>query len=195
MQRKCKKWIDNEIIFIKNNYKKMTPDEMGQKLNRSRSSIGNILSRNKLVAYKDSELTIFMRHVRMPSNCLDCWFWVGYKDKDGYGHVTYKNKDYMAHRRSYILFIDNIPNKLTIDHLCRNRACINPFHLETVTMKENIHRGLGPAAINYKKEYCIHGHKFTKENTYYGINRRTCKKCQRYWEKEYLKRKNQSINQ
>ena len=80
----------------------------------------------------------------------DCWEWVGTRTVEGYGKVTMgrdNNKPVMmqAHRASYETHIGPIPDGMTIDHLCANRGCVNPLHLEVVTMKENwARRGDGP---------------------------------------------------
>lgn len=108
-----------------------------------------------------------------------CWNWTAYKKKNGYGVFKINKKLKMAHRFSYELFKSSIPKGLELDHLCRNRACINPNHLEPVTNRENIMRGNGICGINRRKTHCINGHEFNKENTYYRSTGpyRDCKKC------------------
>lgn len=119
----------------------------------------------------------FWSYVKKTSGC---WEWIGCRVL-GYGcFYVGKSKTMRAHRYSYILAYKNIPRGLSIDHLCRNPACVRPDHLEAVTNRENILRGIGPTAQNAKKESCLNGHKFTKNNTYIpGLNKRHCRLCHR----------------
>lgn len=107
-----------------------------------------------------------------------CWEWTGPKRR-GYGVFGSDKKVHIAHRKSFELFIGPIAKGLVIDHLCRNKACINPLHLEVVTNKENVLRGVGPSAKNASKKYCKNGHQLTKENIQNVVNRyeRRCKIC------------------
>lgn len=107
----------------------------------------------------------------------DCWLWTGAKQNRGYGN--YRSK--LAHRVSYERYIGPIPNGLTIDHLCRNRLCVNPAHLEPVTQYENNMRGQTVVAINKKKTHCSNGHELSGANVKVAIRkdgiRRVCRKC------------------
>lgn len=113
-----------------------------------------------------------------------CWNWIGYISKNGYGKIAYNQSTYTgfeAHRLSYILFKGKLNSTLQLDHLCRNRSCVNPDHLEEVTKKENIMRGIGIGVRNKAKTHCPQGHEYTPENTRISPANggRCCNKCQR----------------
>lgn len=94
-----------------------------------------------------------------------CWIWVGCHDKKGYGQIRVDGRMEKAHRVSYELAHGQIPDGLTIDHLCRNHPCVNPAHLEAVTLKENILRGESPPAQRAKVTHCPQGHPYDEQNT------------------------------
>jgi hypothetical protein len=103
----------------------------------------------------------------------DCWEWTGRKNIYGYGRVVKA----MAHRVVYEALVGPIPEGMTLDHLCRNRACVNPDHLEPTSLKENLLRGEGTGAKNKRKNECVNGHPFNETNTYIYGNRRQCRVC------------------
>jgi len=115
-----------------------------------------------------------------------CWNWIASVDGKGYGQFNLSRKMVSVHRISYILAKGSIPKELELDHLCRNKICVNPNHLETVTHRENLLRGKSPSALNAKKTHCIRGHEFTPENTYRKKNnRKNCKICHKEYGKKY----------
>lgn len=95
-----------------------------------------------------------------------CWLWQGALYRSGYGAFRYNGQMRVAHRFAYELLRGEIPDGLTLDHLCRVRACVRPDHLEPVTNRENVLRGVGPTATNAAKTHCDNGHELTPESTY-----------------------------
>jgi hypothetical protein len=114
--------------------------------------------------------------IKLPS---ECWEWQGYVMPQGYGQFGANGKHslVLAHRMVYEFEVGKIPEGLTIDHLCYNRRCVNPAHLEAVTMKENILRA-DAASINRNKTHCPKGHAYDQQNTYVGVSgSRFCRAC------------------
>ena len=107
-----------------------------------------------------------------------CWLWTGQLNESGYGRIVDSGTHRVfAHRFAYELLIGPIPDGLPLDHLCRVPSCVNPAHLEPVTTRTNVLRGVAPAAANAVKTHCIRGHPFDDVNTYRDSAGRHCLTC------------------
>lgn len=110
-------------------------------------------------------------------NGIPCWEWTRYISPEGYGEHWYQNNKTLSHRFVYAWLVGPLPKKrytLELDHLCRNRKCCNPAHLDLVTHKENMHRGHGVAGINVRKTTCNYGHPLVQRK-----RSRYCRECAR----------------
>ncbi|WP_227412199.1 HNH endonuclease signature motif containing protein [Cryobacterium sp. BB736] len=116
-----------------------------------------------------------------------CIEWTGGLNGVGYGQFYLGRKlspntgKGYAHRWAYEHYVGPIPEGMHLDHLCRNRKCVNPEHLEPVTLRENLLRGIGPSAVHAKKTHCPAGHEYAGDNLYNHPTKimRVCRTCGR----------------
>ena len=107
-----------------------------------------------------------------------CWLWTGnINSATGYGRLGFGGTNLVAHRVAYELAKGPIPTGLVLDHLCRVRHCVNPDHLEPVTIRENTLRGVGIPAQRARADKCKRGHAYDDANTVIQRGYRLCRKC------------------
>ncbi len=120
-----------------------------------------------------------------------CWNWTGQVSPSGYGIVAKAGSTIRAHRLMYEEHYGQKPTGLDVDHLCRNRLCINPEHLEAVTHRENMRRSYSPAGLNARKSHCNSGHPLSGDNV--SIRKtdggRVCRACLRLCRDRVLQKK------
>lgn len=110
-----------------------------------------------------------------------CWEWAAYLLR-GYGRLKVGSEMRIVHRFIYEYYYGQICPDLTIDHLCRNKRCVNPLHLEQVTNQENARRA------KRDRTHCRNGHLITEKNTHFTPNgNRVCRECRKeHWRKNYI---------
>ena len=109
----------------------------------------------------------------------ECWIFRGALSQ-GYGTIGHKGVTWRVHRLAYVAMVGEIPDGLTLDHLCRNRACWNPAHLEPVPRGVNVLRGNAPTVVAYREGRCLRGHDMTDpRNVYTWPDHRQCAICAR----------------
>lgn len=117
----------------------------------------------------------------------DCWEWTGYRDTQGYGGIWWDGRQWKAHRFIYTRLVGAIPVGLEPDHLCRNRGCVNPDHIELVTHQVNSLRSpTASSAVNARKTHCPRGHRYDGR---LGSGARYCRTCARARAARYYARK------
>lgn len=136
--------------------------------------------------------------IRLPprfwSKCIPepnsgCWLWFGATNEDGYGHFSMDRRPRGSHRIAYEELVGVPAPTLVLDHKCQTPCCVNPAHLEPVTQRVNIQRGLAPAGQNARKTTCHRGHPLAGDNLIRSSNgRRHCRICQRAHERANARR-------
>jgi hypothetical protein len=118
-----------------------------------------------------------------------CWNWIGGQNGNGYGKFQVGGRKVYVHRWAYERFVGPIPDGLQVDHLCRNRACCNPEHLEPVTRLVNQLRGETIVAANLAKTHCVAGHELSGDNIEPRLMPwRICRECRRQRDRSYYER-------
>lgn len=130
-----------------------------------------------------------------------CWEWTKGKNDKGYGSFRLEGKTRGAHKVAWELLMGPVPAGLDLDHLCRNHACVNPDHLEPVTRRENVLRGVNaiPGKHHHmaQRTHCVNGHKYTEENSYHRKDRpghKQCRTCKRDRDREWTQANREEHN-
>jgi len=170
---------EQELKICKSYKKIYSIKKVGKQFSISSITVSNILKRNgiqprgpfyKWMSGKEN----FRNGYKILPN--GCWQWIRFTSKVGYGRITVNKKSYLVHQYSYVIHNGTIPKGHYIHHLCHNKSCVNPKHLQAVTAKQHfVKHGSGIAEMHRKITHCPAGHKYTKEST--GYNNGTCRYC------------------
>jgi hypothetical protein len=114
----------------------------------------------------------------------ECWEWRGARNWAGYGQSSLYGKVMQAHRAVYLLLVGPIPDGYQLDHLCRNRGCVNPDHLEPVTARINLLRSTGITAIQAAQTHCKRRHPLSGSNLRVRTGKRFCHQCAMDYQRE-----------
>lgn len=127
----------------------------------------------------DIETRLFFYLVPEPNT--GCWLWLGTIDFGGYSQIKFNGRSVSAHRVMYELVNGELPSEVHLDHLCRTRSCVNPEHLDEVSLVENVARGTSDAAVVIRTGYCKRGHEFVGRNVRVRAltGERQCAECRR----------------
>lgn len=119
-----------------------------------------------------------------------CWMWFGCRSADGYGRFQFKRTTINAHRMAYALKKGILDKSKQIHHLCNNPSCVNPDHLEQITVRENVLLSDNPASINARKTHCNKGHPLSGDNLYCPPSgKRYCRTCGNILSRDYMREK------
>lgn len=130
-------------------------------------------------------------------NESECWIWQASANRGGYGQF-WSEFGCLAHRFSYSVCIEDIPRDLVLDHLCRNRNCVNPEHLEPVTHRENVMRGMSPIVAAIERlsiTHCPRGHEYSASNTRMHHGSRECRACDAGRQRDRRRRIRESLSE
>lgn len=146
------------------------------------------------IFHGQNKKTFFLNKVKFNQDTF-CWEWLGSKLSSGYGCFSFNRKTEIAHRTSYILFNGEIQKGLEINHVCRNRACVNPEHLEAVTHSQNMKHIARCEKHPSNNNFCKNGHELITGNLdNWALKKglRQCLKCKK--ERNVLRKRIGTVN-
>lgn len=150
---------------------------------------------SKYLKHKTREIveSVFWSNVTKTENC---WIWTGYVSNFGYGRFFYWSTEWSAHRLSFLYSGQKLHGHLVLDHICRNRLCVNPEHLRQVPQRVNALSGIGITARNHAKTHCDYGHEFSGENLKVDprTSARSCRICNNRRAAEWRERKKLALS-
>lgn len=122
-----------------------------------------------------------------------CWNWIAVIGSNGYGRFWFNKRLWLAHRVAFLLAGKEIPKGFVMDHICRNRRCVNPAHLRTLTSKENTLIGEGITARRLRSPVCAKGHPWKEETTRQNKIGRQCEICRKKGHIEWLEKNKDKV--
>lgn len=152
-------------------------DFLGDSINKERlttNPLQNMKARSQIPELTLKDRTTFLKKTRFGEGC---WEWQSADDGRGYGVMYVDKTPYKAHRISFQIFYGHISTELQIDHLCMNKRCVNPKHLEQVTQKENLRRGNALSSVYSRRTHCKRGHKLGGDNVTPSAMKRGVRSC------------------
>lgn len=181
----------------------VTQEQLAREYGTSQGNVHHVVAGHIWASPPLSDQDRFLAKVEKTTS--GCWVWRAGLTGAGYGAFTLPGhggkKQVGAHVWSYQNFVGEIPAGLELDHTCHDpatcsggsacphRRCVNPEHLEPVTKRDNLLRGGGVAAKNYRKTHCHAGHPLSGDNLYnYKNHRRVCRACQKEREQSYRRK-------
>jgi hypothetical protein len=152
--------------------------------------VNNLVARYPSVHQKPKPTAVrFWERVAYTFSREGCWPWLGTMHPHGYGRFNADGRLHLAYRWAYEFSRGPVPDGMELDHLCRNRACCNPWHLEAVSHRENTLRGDSFAARFARQTHCKRGHELSGDNLMPASGRRACKLCNRERAAEHYRKR------